>query len=75
MDTEKQGPKNLMDGLFEEMNRVRGIIKEYEALPQGAGVPASMMMKASIQNAESAIKAGDIVAMLVAYGDLKEYEL
>jgi hypothetical protein len=23
-------PKNLMDGLFHEMNRVREIIKEYE---------------------------------------------
>jgi hypothetical protein len=26
--------KNLMQGLLEEMNRVREIIKEYESLPE-----------------------------------------
>lgn len=67
---------NLMDGLLSEMNRVRDMIKEYEA-PElnGAGVFAATMMKQDILQAENSIKENDVVKMLLAYSALKEYTL
>ena len=75
MTVETKEPKNLMDGLFEEMNRVREVIKQYE-MPElkGAGMFAAYLMKQSIANAEYAIKNNDVIAMLASYQDLKEYE-
>ena len=66
---------NLMQGLLEECNRVREIIKEYER-PElnSAGALAAMMMKQSIENAEEAMGVGDAIAMLMAYEDLKRFE-
>jgi len=66
---------NLIDGLHEEMKRVREIIDIYDELPKNAGAFASGMMKFSIDNAESLIAAGDTVGMFKAYNDLKEYNL
>lgn len=60
-----------MEGLLEEMNRVRELIKEYEAIDMG--FVAAALMKQGIVNAENAIGSGDVVAMLVAYEDLKGY--
>lgn len=69
-------PENLIDGLFSEMNRVRGIIKEYEApYLNGAGMFAAHMMKLSIQEAENSIAENDIIKMMQAYENLKTYEL
>ncbi len=67
--------ENLMDGLFSEMNRVRELIKQYEA-PElnGAGVFAAVLMKQSIANAEASIKSNDVVQMLHCYSKLKEWE-
>ncbi len=74
MAKEISPPKNLMEGLFDEMTRVREIIKEYETI--GAlGAFASAMMRKSIELAETSIKENDVVKMLSAYGDLKAYEL
>ena len=64
---------NLIEGLQSEMNRVREIIKEYEALPNNAGAFASSMIEFSIKNAESSISTGDTIGMMKAYKDLKEY--
>lgn len=64
-----------MDGLFDEMNRVREIIKEYEAIPGGAGRLAALLMRQAIQEAETAIRENDIMKMLPAYQNLKEFEL
>lgn len=66
--------QNLMDGLFEEMNRVRDIIKEYDSLPNGAGFIGSSLMKIDIQNAERAISNNDVIQMLKAYESLKDIE-
>lgn len=63
---------NLIEGLQTEMNRVRELIKEYEALPGGAGFFGASMMKAEIHRAETAISNGDIVAELQAYESLKK---
>jgi hypothetical protein len=69
-------PKNLMDGLFHEMNRVREIIKEYEhPMLKGAVFIASSMMKIDIQRAEKSIRDNDVIEMMVCYTKLKEYEL
>lgn len=65
---------NLIEGLLEEMNRVRELTKEYESLPDNAGWVGASLMKASIQNAENAIKEGDIIKELKAYEDLKTFE-
>lgn len=64
---------NLIEGLHNEMDRVRGIIKEYDAIPAGAF--AAGFMKQSIKNAENMIATGDTVGMMKALNDLKEYEL
>lgn len=62
---------NLSSAIFDEMNRVRELIKEYESLPDGAGFFGASTMKVSIQRAEKAISDSDVVAILVAYEDLK----
>lgn len=66
--------KTLMDGLFEEMNRVREHIAEYESLPNGAGIFGAAIMKDTIKMAEKAISDNDVIAMLVQYEQLKTYE-
>ena len=63
---------NLIEGLLEEMNRVRELIKEYESLPDNAGWFGSNMMKAAIKQAEDAMAKGDVVAELKAYQELKD---
>lgn len=63
---------NLIEGLQVEMNRVRELIAEYEALPGGVGFIGASMMKISIQNAEKAIASGDVVKELQAFEDLKK---
>lgn len=62
--------KNLMDGLFDEMNRCRELLKEYEKIPEGAFGAA--MIRREIQRAEQSIKDSDVVSMLVVYQSLKE---
>lgn len=62
---------NLIEGLQEEMNRVRELLKEYEAI--GApGVFGTIILKAEIKNAEAAIASGDVIHMLQCYESLKE---
>ena len=75
MNTQTKEPQNLMDGLLREINRVREIIKEYE-MPElkGAGIFAATMMKQSIAKAENSIRSNDVIEMLRAYSELKEYE-
>jgi len=64
----------LLEGLQEEMNRVREIIKIYDKLPNNAGDFVSGMMKQSVKKAESLIVIGDIIEIAEAYKELKEYE-
>ena len=65
---------NLIEGLHEEMDRVREIIKIYDEVPNNAGAFASGMMKHSIKNAEQLMAIGNTIGMMKAYKDLKEYE-
>ena len=78
METEpektKQDNMNLIEGLHEEMDRVREIIKIYDEVPNNAGDFASGMMNFSIKNAENLIATGDTIGMMKAYNDLRQYE-
>lgn len=67
-------PQNLMEGLLDEMNRVRECIKVYDALPKNAGTFASLVLGAVVKAAEIAIKKGDVIKMLQTYNELKNYE-
>jgi hypothetical protein len=67
---------NLIEGLQEEIKRVKEIIKVYEdPILNSAGMFAATMMKGSVKKAENAIAQMDTVAMLSAIKDMKEYEL
>jgi len=61
-----------MDGLLEQMDRAREILKMYEEIPQGAFGAA--VIRQSIAAAEKSISSGDVVQMLRCYHDLEEIE-
>lgn len=67
--------KNLMQGLCEEIDRVKDIVKEYEAIPSGAGNFAALFMKQDISMAEKARNQGDTIEMIKCFKKLQEYEL
>ena len=73
-----EDPKTLGDALPREMARVRDeILPQYLALrgmPNVIVEPQIMMMGASLDAAATAMARGDVVAMIRAYQDLKEYE-
>lgn len=60
-----------MDGLMNELNRVRELLKDYEEIGP-AGIFGSTMLKQDIKKAEKAISSGDVIQMLLAYNSLKE---
>lgn len=62
---------NLVEGLLEQMNRCRELLKVYAKLPEGAGMFAKMMIEREIKTAEDALGSGDTVAMMKAYATLK----
>lgn len=67
--------KNLMQGLCEEIDRVKEIVKEYEAIPGGAGNFAALFMKQDISLAEKARNEGDTIQMIACFQKLQKYEL
>jgi hypothetical protein len=71
----QQETKNLMQGLCEEIDRVKEIVKEYEATPGGAGNFAALFMKQDISMAEKARNEGDAIQMIACFHNLKDYEL
>lgn len=67
--------ESLGEALPKEQARVRAVILQYrDPILGGAGEFAARMMEASLQNADRAVMSGDLVAMIQAYEDLKEYE-
>lgn len=60
---------NLAEGLIQEMNRCREVLREYQQIPEGAF--GAMMIKRDIEVAEHALGSGDVVAMLSAYKALQ----
>lgn len=65
---------NLVEGLLDEMNRVREIKKLYESLPDGVGMIGASIMDHSIKQAEKAVGSGDIMKMLPALQELKGFK-
>ena len=65
--------ESLAEALPKEQARVREILSVYDSIPGGA--LAAFMMRSSLEEAEKAAAAGDIVFMAMAYEDLKGYEL
>lgn len=63
--------QNLMDGLFEEMNRCRELLKMYEEIGQ-PGLFGATMIKRDIAYAELSIRENDVIKMIEAYDALKE---
>jgi len=65
---------DLIEGLYEQMDRARRLKDAYDDLPSGAGAVGSCFISGAIKNAEQSIKSGDVIEMLAAYGVLKELE-
>lgn len=64
--------ESIGTALPDEMARVRELITIYRSIGP-AGIPASMMMEASLRAADKASIEGDVVGMIRAYEDLKGY--
>ena len=65
---------NILEGIQEEQDRVREMIKHYEELPNGVGHLAASMMQRSLESSNKAIAEGDVVEMVRCYADLKEFK-
>lgn len=66
--------RTLMDGLLDEMNRVRELIAEYKSLPNGVGNLGAALMEINIKEAEQSIRTGDVIEMMRCYSHLKTCE-
>lgn len=62
---------NLAEALPMEQERVRNLLPMYDAIPTGKF--AAHMMRQALAKAEAAAAAGDVVAMLRSYEDLKGF--
>ena len=65
---------NLMEGLLEQRDRVRDLVKIYEELPGGVGIFGAAIMKQNLKLTDEAITTGDVVKMARAYEELKGHE-
>jgi hypothetical protein len=64
---------NLIEGLIEQMNRCRELIKMAEEIgPPGAF--AKCVYESAIKNAEKAMAGGDVIEMAQAYKQLENCE-
>ena len=63
--------ENLMDGLMDELNRNRELLKIYQEIGP-AGRLGAMLIDRDIKAGEQAIRDNDVVAMLRAYNALKD---
>jgi hypothetical protein len=62
---------NIIEGIQEQNNRARELIKLYMRVPNGQF--AAAMMKATIQEGEEAIASGGAVRMIAAYKELEGF--
>ncbi|CAG9193958.1 conserved hypothetical protein [Paraburkholderia caribensis] len=63
---------NLAEGLAAEIERVTTILGHYIEIGP-AGSFGAMLIRASLKRAVDALASGDVVQMLTANADLKEY--
>jgi hypothetical protein len=70
-------PMSLAEALPAEINRVRKVQDTYKqlcAIPDVIVEPQILMMERAIQAGINASASGDVVAMINAYQELKEFE-
>lgn len=65
--------ETLGEALPKEQARVREILGLYKEIGP-AGAFGAAMIEASLRKADAAVMSGDLIAMIDAYNDLKEYE-
>ena len=63
----------IADALPAEQARVRALMSIYREIGP-AGLPALYLMERSLAAADRAVMSGDVVAMLLAYEDLRGYK-
>jgi len=59
-----------MEGLIQEVNRNKELLKQYEAIGQ-PGIFGAAMIKRDIEQAEKVMGQGDTIEMLKSYEQLK----
>ena len=64
--------KALAEALPEEIARVTKMLEHYVAIGP-AGAPGALMIRTSLDLATRALARGDVIAMILAFEDLKEY--
>ena len=65
---------SLGEDLPKEQARVRKLILQYrDPMLNGAGNIAAMLMEQALKEADSAIISGNVVAMIQAYRNLKDF--
>lgn len=64
----------MIEAIQQECNRVREIIKIYEALPGGAGIFGATWMKDLVKRSEAAIAEADAAACVGCLKELREVE-
>lgn len=69
-----ENTKNLVEGLTDEILRVIEVKKVYDELPNNAGVFASALMAKAIEKARKAQASGDILEMIPALEELREFD-
>lgn len=65
---------NLIEGLQQEANRRRELLKKYEAIGP-AGIFGATFLKIDIERAEKAIAGNDIFEMIAVYKELSEEDI
>jgi hypothetical protein len=66
--------ENAVDAIQRECNRVREIIAQYKALPNGVGTFGATWMQDLVRRSEKAIAEQDAVACVVCLKELREVE-
>lgn len=66
--------KNLMQGLLEQRDRVKDLLKTYEQLPNNAGAFGAIILRDYLSKADNAITTGDVIEMIKCYENLKNAE-
>jgi hypothetical protein len=68
------GPRNAVDALLAEIERVNGIVPHYEALPASSQIALHAIIKPALARAREAMGTGDVIAVVAAIKDLREIE-
>ena len=62
---------NLIEGIQQQQERVRGIIPHYEEIGM-LGIFGLAMLKEAVKHGDRAIASGDTIDMLAAYKELED---